>query len=137
MKTCYKQALFFLVLTKFQHLVGLNDENKRPRATYLLSVISVDLLFYVGRASAKNFRAYHSRARTSALSGVTKETGVYDVRAFGAKGDSKALDTPAINKARYRRFKKSGVEELLKRLSNKCFPPRWPRQSETDACAGF
>src|SRR3989441_3824120 len=26
-------------------------------------------------------------------------SGVYDVRAFGAKGDGKTLDTPAINKA--------------------------------------
>src|SRR2546423_7037094 len=27
------------------------------------------------------------------------ESGIYDVRAFGAKGDGKELDTPAINKA--------------------------------------
>jgi len=65
MKTCYKQALFFLdfflVLTKFQHLVELSDENKRTTATYLLRLIRVGLLFYVGRASAENFRAYQSR----------------------------------------------------------------------------
>src|SRR6185436_9553456 len=29
----------------------------------------------------------------------TKDRGVYDVRAFGAKGDGKTIDTPAINKA--------------------------------------
>ena len=30
---------------------------------------------------------------------VARPSGVYDVRAFGAKGDGKTLDTPAINKA--------------------------------------
>src|SRR6476660_10450839 len=30
---------------------------------------------------------------------VSKATPLYDVRAFGAKGDGKTLDTPAINKA--------------------------------------
>jgi polygalacturonase len=33
------------------------------------------------------------------VSGPAKETGIYDVRDFGAKGDGKTLDTPAINKA--------------------------------------
>ncbi len=31
--------------------------------------------------------------------GVVDATGVYNVRAFGAKGDGEALDTTAINKA--------------------------------------
>src|SRR5215831_17102053 len=31
--------------------------------------------------------------------GQDSRTSIYDVRAFGAKGDGKTLDTPAINKA--------------------------------------
>jgi polygalacturonase len=46
-------------------------------------------------------RTAHSTGaiRNSSLADRTEEAGVYDVRAFGAKGDGKTLDTPAINKA--------------------------------------
>lgn len=46
-------------------------------------------------------RTAHSSGaiRNSSLADRTEEAGVYDVRAFGAKGDGKTLDTPAINKA--------------------------------------
>ena len=37
--------------------------------------------------------------KTGASRATTDATGVYNVRAFGAKGDGEALDTPAINKA--------------------------------------
>ena len=44
--------------------------------------------------------AHISGARSNEVpAGPTRQTGVYDVRAFGAKGDGKTLDTPAINKA--------------------------------------
>ena len=33
------------------------------------------------------------------VSGQYSQSGVYDVRAFGAKGDGKTVDTTAINKA--------------------------------------
>ena len=38
-------------------------------------------------------------AQRAVLQTEAKATGSFDVRAFGAKGDGKALDTPAVNKA--------------------------------------
>src|ERR1700730_5573902 len=38
-------------------------------------------------------------AQQSVLQIEAKTTGAFDVRAFGAKGDGKTLDTPAVNKA--------------------------------------
>src|SRR5712664_3926386 len=38
-------------------------------------------------------------AQPAVLQTEAKATGSFDVRAFGAKGDGKALDTPAVNKA--------------------------------------
>jgi len=38
-------------------------------------------------------------AQPAVLQSEAKATGSFDVRAFGAKGDGKALDTPAVNKA--------------------------------------
>src|SRR5882672_3059439 len=38
-------------------------------------------------------------AQRAVLQSEAKATGAFDVRAFGAKGDGKALDTPAVNKA--------------------------------------
>jgi polygalacturonase len=41
----------------------------------------------------------HSTATTTIAQKATAFAGAFDVRKFGAKGDGKALDTPAINKA--------------------------------------
>src|SRR5258708_19350602 len=50
-------------------------------------------------ASIVLFPAAHSFARFDRVLRSTNDAAiVYDVRSFGAKGDSKTLDTPAINK---------------------------------------
>src|SRR4029453_16838181 len=41
----------------------------------------------------------HAPVRSTSPGGVTKQAGLYDVKAFGAKGDGRTLDTPAINRA--------------------------------------
>jgi polygalacturonase len=46
----------------------------------------------------KQIPVLNSKQRTTST-GVAETTGVYDVRAFGAKGDGKTLDTPAVNRA--------------------------------------
>lgn len=65
-----------------------------------LSVVSLALLFALfsilpladGQRRSKSSRIASNR-------GADGAAGVYNVRAFGARGDGKALDTPAINKA--------------------------------------
>jgi polygalacturonase len=69
---------------------------KKNKQLLLLSSVLFALLasFLVaeGQRRADPRKTGGSRARADA-------TGVYDVRAFGAKGDGETLDTPAINKA--------------------------------------
>src|SRR6266550_7083552 len=56
------------------------------------------------RTSAHTAGAFHAVEFTSS----GKESGVYDVRAFGAKGDGKTLDTQAINQAIAKAASKGG-----------------------------
>ena len=45
--------------------------------------------------------------------GMATATGVYNVRDFGAKGDGKTLDSPAINAAIEQAVKDGGGQVLL------------------------
>src|SRR5688500_20281631 len=59
----------------------------------LRMLVLLPLLAAAGcQSSNKSARAPGSTARS-------EHAGVHDVRAYGAKGDGKALDTPAINRA--------------------------------------
>src|SRR6266496_1371584 len=53
-------------------------------------------VFVVGFTLTSARTTYSNVASPTA---ATTDAGVFDVRAFGAKGDGKALDTPAVNKA--------------------------------------
>ena len=57
----------------------------------LLVLVAGSLLFF-------NQPTVHSRSAAVALREV-QNAGVFEVRAFGAKGDGKTLDSPAVNKA--------------------------------------
>ena len=57
----------------------------------LLVLVAGSLLFF-------NQPTVHSRSAAVALREV-QNGGVFEVRAFGAKGDGKTLDSPAVNKA--------------------------------------
>ena len=46
-------------------------------------------------------------------SGITAATGIYNVRDYGAKGDGKTLDSPAINAAIEAAVKDGGGQVLL------------------------
>lgn len=65
-----------------------------------LSVVSLALLLslLLTMSLAEGQRRYKS-SRIGPNRGADVVAGVYNVRAFGARGDGKALDTPAINKA--------------------------------------
>ncbi|HEV8370225.1 MAG TPA: glycoside hydrolase family 28 protein [Pyrinomonadaceae bacterium] len=64
------------------------------RGVFLLTV----LVFLVGCLLFGNGRLLRSMSAEAALQRASS-FGVFDVRAFGAKGNGKALDSPAVNKA--------------------------------------
>ena len=63
------------------------------RAGFFLTL----LIAVSGSAALLNERKVYSNSAT--FQRQSKATSVFDVKAFGAKGDGKALDSPAINKA--------------------------------------
>jgi len=63
--------------------------------TVILATVATG--FLIVSASLPPVRGVY--ARRSVLQTGTKATGGFEVTAFGAKGDGKSLDTPAINKA--------------------------------------
>ncbi len=63
--------------------------------TVILATIVVG--FLIASSALSPVRGVY--AQRSVLQTDAKATGGFDVRAFGAKGDDKALDTPAVNKA--------------------------------------
>ena len=66
----------------------MRTKELRVSVSILLSALPVCLLLNSARQSG-----------FAAKAAPTVQADVYDVRAFGAKGDGKTLDTPAINKA--------------------------------------
>ena len=66
----------------------MKTKKLRVSATILLSALTICLLFIGIRQ-----HGFVAKATQSV------QADVYDVRAFGAKGDGKTLDTPAINSA--------------------------------------
>jgi polygalacturonase len=67
-------------------------KTKQLLLSWVLFVLLASSLVAEGQRRALPRKTGASRATADA-------TGVYNVRAFGAKGDGEALDTPAINKA--------------------------------------
>src|SRR3989442_4116863 len=68
-------------------------KTRTPLAIILLALSVV----FLNDGAAQN-RATSSQSRSAGRLQV-KSTDAYNVRAFGAKGDSKTVDTPAINRA--------------------------------------
>jgi polygalacturonase len=69
---------------------------KKKKQLLLLSSVLLSLM--ASSLVAEGQRRTFPR-KTGANRATADATGVYNVRAFGAKGDGEALDTPAINKA--------------------------------------
>jgi len=57
------------------------------------------LILALAGCSFTSFHTVHSTATTPVAQKAAPFVGAFDVRKFGAKGDGKALDSPAINKA--------------------------------------
>jgi len=72
----------------------------RIKALWLAGFVFALLCCFVTAEKATRAYAHIPTAvHTTNPTGSARETGVYDVRAFGAKGDGRTLDTPAINRA--------------------------------------
>ena len=70
------------------------------KALWLAGFVFALLCCFVTAEKAPRAYAHIPTAvHTTNPSGAAREAGVYDVRAFGANGDGKTLDTPAINRA--------------------------------------
>ena len=67
----------------------------RPLRISLLPILILALACCAFTSS----RTVHSTATTAVAQKAAQFSGAFDVRKFGAKGDGKALDSPAINKA--------------------------------------
>jgi polygalacturonase len=72
----------------------------RTRALWLAGfVFALLCCFMTAEKVTRTYAHTPSAVLSTSPGGATKQTGVYDVRAFGAKGDGRTLDTPAINRA--------------------------------------
>jgi len=61
-----------------------------------MTIVRRDLLRLAGTGLAGATLGAHAQSATMPVSGTT---AVFDVKAYGAKGDGASIDTPAINKA--------------------------------------
>ena len=70
------------------------------RLNKLLRVAASFILAFAARTPAVNVRAVTHAAKTVNVSDSQSDAaGVFNVRAFGAKGDGHALDSPSVNRA--------------------------------------
>src|SRR5258705_9232816 len=69
----------------------------KTKKTLAVFLLTIGLSFVIG--SAASFPARTSYSHEVVFKGEIKVLGRFDVRAFGAKGDGKTLDTPAVNSA--------------------------------------
>src|SRR4030095_1881910 len=81
-------------------MVKLNVKNSTSAELNFMRLIRLTIFFLLLALSAVSFIGIRLNPH-SALAAAQKSStaGIFDVRAFGAKGDGKALDSPAINKA--------------------------------------
>jgi len=69
----------------------------KTKKTLAVFLLTIGLSFVIG--SAASFPARTAYSQQVVFQAEAKVLGGFDVRAFGAKGDGKTLDTPAVNSA--------------------------------------
>src|SRR5437016_10645547 len=90
-ETCSKNKRFDLWYAAVKFLIATGAKMRsRNQCWTLLAVVMVVAAFTAVTSANRTDPRSHSLA---------DDPGLYSVRAFGAKGDGKTLDTPAINKA--------------------------------------
>jgi len=72
---------------------------KRLTQLTIIFIFSSICCFTLAQPLTRSSGQSSGAVRNFSVSGAAEETGVYDVREFGAKGDGKTMDTVAINKA--------------------------------------
>src|SRR6266498_1927386 len=71
---------------------------KKDRALFLL-LIAIFLFVSISSSERGPGRTTQASSAESLIRAAADSAPVFSVKAFGAKGDGKALDTPAINRA--------------------------------------